>query len=56
MPRPKGSKNKAASKNVWVGFRCHMADKNSWVKTAQAKGSTLTRWIIDTLNDASKKP
>jgi hypothetical protein len=48
------AKDAAEQKSGNVQFRCVMADKNGWVKTAQTEGMTLSAWIIDTLNKAKK--
>lgn len=47
-PKPQGrpvGTTKDDSKRGVVRFRCHMRDKNRYVKAAQRLGLTLTEWI-----------
>lgn len=49
-PRNGGASNSTSRLHI----ECASKDKAGWVKTAKSDGMKLSKWVIKTLNDASK--
>ena len=40
--------------DAFIHARCYQADKSTWMKVASEKKMSLTKWIVTTLNAATK--
>lgn len=53
MPAPKNNKNatkaESGKSSTWLQVRCTPAQKNGWNRAARADGKTLSKWVIESL-------